>query len=153
MPDPPGFGDHDIRQTVNQCGISYLDESGSTHLRARHRSSIADGWMIMRALDFLACLFRIVSHPTATHSRFTWVITKQHYQFTVFDIRRAVITILPPAAISIVQTFRNYRRRVVTVMVKITAAAVHQARDQGISRRPGAGDDTCRIYRCRRLDR
>ena len=127
----------EVCKTVNQCGICSRTNRDPLIFAPGTGVGIARIDDDHAGIRFLACLFKIVSHPTATHSRFARVITKQHYQFTVFDIRRAVT--ICPAAVGIVQTFRNLRGRVVTVMVQITAAAVHQARDQGISRRPRAG--------------
>ena len=85
-------------------------------------------------VGFLPRLFQVVGHPAAAHPGFPRVIAKQHHQLAVFDIRRAIA--IGPAAVGVVQSRGDLSGGVVTVMVEVTAAAVHQTGNQGFPRRP-----------------
>ena len=87
-----------FRQTVNQCGICSPGRIGIPHLRARLRCQYSGIDDDHASNGFLTRLFKIVKSPHRHSFAFRGVITKQHYQFTVFDIRRAV-TICPAAEV------------------------------------------------------
>ena len=86
-------------------------------------------------IGFLPRLFKVVCHPAAAHPRFAGVIAEQHHQLAVFNIRWTIA--VGPAAVGIIEALGNLRRRVIAIVVQITAAAVHQTGNQRFSWRPG----------------
>ncbi|MNS56007.1 hypothetical protein D3C72_888560 [compost metagenome] len=126
--------DHHPRQRVHQRRI------GTGANRDPFIFTTGTGIRIARIDDdhpgirFCARLLEVIGHPTAAHTRFTRIVAEQNHQFAVFDIGRAVA--VGPAAVGVIQPFGDLRRGVITVVIEITAAAVHQTGNQRFSRWP-----------------
>ncbi|MNC06485.1 hypothetical protein D3C75_539980 [compost metagenome] len=78
-------------------------------------------------------MLQIPGNAAAAHARFGRVITEQHHQFAVFNIRRAVAVV---AAVGVRHRAGNLRGTVSAVVAEESAIAVHQAGNQrGVRRR------------------
>ncbi|CZX64096.1 Uncharacterised protein [Enterobacter hormaechei] len=131
------FSDHHIRQRIDQRRIGTRADRDPLVFSPRAGIGVARIDDDHSCVGFGARLLKIIGYPTAAHTRFARVVAEQHHQLAVFYIRRAVTVC--PAAIGVVQARGNLCGRVVAIMVEIAAAAVHQARYQRFTRRPGAG--------------
>ena len=102
------FGDHHPRQRGDQRCIGTRTDWDPLVFTSGAGVGIA--WVDddHAGIGFGAGLFEVIGYPAAAHAGFARIITEQHHQLTVFDIRRAVA--VRPAAVGVVESRSNLRR-------------------------------------------